>query len=275
MRDLSGRTAFITGAAQGIGLGIARACAARGMKLAIVDTNEALLREAEVELSKTTTVAASVLDVRDREAYAAVADQAEADLGPVTLLCNNAGVSGQVNINHLSYEAWDWVMGINLNGVYNGLQTFLPRMLSRGGNAHIVNTASGAGLIPNPGFLYAASKAGVVGLSESLRMDLAPHKIGVSVLCPSAVATKIIDNTLSSAPRRSDNHPVTEELDEFFDIFRPLLAAGSDPDAVGEMVIAGVEARALYILTDDLLEQYVTKRAQDIVATMPKATSGS
>src|SRR5437762_9995170 len=172
MTDVRGKTAFITGGARGIGLGIARAAADRGMSVAIVDVDERALDEAEAELSARTKVAACLLDVRDRDAYRVVADEMESRLGPVSLLCNNAGVSGNVDVANLSYESWDWVIGINLTGVYNGIQTFVPRMIGRGARTHIVNTASGAGLIGNPGFLYATSKYGVVGMSEALRIDL-------------------------------------------------------------------------------------------------------
>lgn len=113
-----------------------------------------------------------MLDVRDRPAYARVADEAESRLGPVSILCNNAGVGGGTHVTRLTYEYWDWVMGINLNGVINGIQTFLPRMLERGGGAHIVNTASGAGLAATTsGLLYTTSKFAVVGLSEALRRE--------------------------------------------------------------------------------------------------------
>jgi NAD(P)-dependent dehydrogenase (short-subunit alcohol dehydrogenase family) len=112
-------------------------------------------------------VFAAVLDVRHRDAYAALADEIETRLGPVTLLFNNAGVVGATSPARMSYESWDWVIGVNLQGVYNGLQTFVPRMIERGGG-YVVNTASGAGLVAQgTGFLYATSKFAVVGLSES------------------------------------------------------------------------------------------------------------
>lgn len=267
--ELSGRTAFITGGAQGIGLGIARAAADKGMKLALVDIDEAALAEAEVELSKQTSVYTARLDVRDRAAYAGVADAVESELGPVSLLCNNAGVSGQMPVTHLTYEAWDWVMGINLNGVYNGIHTFLPRMLARGGDAHIFNTASLAGLLGNPGFLYASSKYAVVGMSESLRIELAPHNIGVSVLCPSAVATNIIDNTLGGSPTAADGRSVSEGLDEFFAFFRPQLAKGTPPDEVGRMVVAAVERNQQFVLTDSIATPYLKRRTDEIIEAMP------
>lgn len=271
MDELSGKTAFITGGAQGIGLGIAHAAAAEGMQVAIVDIDEAALADAEVELSKTTKVVAARLDVRDRDAYASVADAVEAKLGPVSLLCNNAGVSGQAPVTSMSYETYDWTMGINVNGVYNGLQTFVPRMIERGGGTHIVNTASVAGLLGTPGYLYAASKFAVVGLSESLQLELAPHGIGVGVLCPSAVNTKIIDHTLDGLPDTGDDGALHEGLDEFFAFFRTHLAGGSDPDDVGRMVLAVVHSKALHIMTDATAGSYIVQRAEAIAAAQPTA----
>jgi len=145
MERIDGKTAFITGGARGIGLGIARAFAHEGAKLALVDIDEAALNAARAELGERTSVATFVLDVRDRKAYARVADETEARLGPVSILCNNAGVAGGADVAHMTYEHWDWVMGINLNGVINGIQTFVPRMIEHKIKAHIVNTAPALG----------------------------------------------------------------------------------------------------------------------------------
>ena len=149
MTEVAGRAAFITGGANGIGLGIARAFARAGARLALADVDAEALGAAKAELAKETEVETFVLDVRDRDAYARAADVAESRLGPVSLLCNNAGVALAVPVEQMSYESWDFALGVNLGGVVNGLQTFLPRMLARtkelrGG--HVVNTASGAGL---------------------------------------------------------------------------------------------------------------------------------
>lgn len=274
MTELIG-TAFITGGAQGIGLGIARACAARGMKLALVDIDQSALTTAADELGELTQVVTKVLDVRDREAFSRVADEVEHELGEVSLLCNNAGVAGNTTVENMSYDAWDWVIGINLTGVYNGLQVFVPRMIARGQQAHIVNTASGAGLLGSgAGFLYSASKFGVVGLSESLRTSLAPHKIGVTVLCPSAVDTQIIKHTTGMAPETGGASVMTG-MDDHLKFFAKMLKAGSDPDEVGRMVLAGVDKDQQYVLTDDLLQPWLQKRTAEIVAAMPDVGQGA
>lgn len=265
---LDTRTAFITGGAQGIGIGIARALAAHGVKLALADINEAALAKAQEELSARVPTQTYVLDVRDRDAYSRVADDVADTLGAVTILCNNAGVSGAVPVAQMNYELWDWVMGINVNGVINGIQTFVPRMIAAGKGGHIVNTASGAGLVDaGAGFLYTTSKFAVVGLSESLRSELARHQIGVSVLCPGPVATGIIDNTERQRPI-----PVgegAEQMTRLLDVAKAFLAAGTSPDAVGEMVVAGILADRLYIHTDPTVREYVHRRMDALLASFP------
>src|SRR6202050_4848546 len=254
MNHIDGKTAFITGGARGIGLGIARAFARAGVKLALADIDQASLTTAKSELSKLTKVETFVLEVRDRAAYARVADETESRLGPVSILCNNAGVAGGQHVTRLTYEYWDWVIGINLTGVINGVQTFLPRMLKRGSGGHIVNTASGAGLAAtSAGVLYTTSKFAVGGLSESLRRELAPFKIGVSVLCPGPVNTQIISNTNDTRPSSSATVEETKILEAALTQAKAFLAAGADPDEVGEMVLAAVKADRLYIHTDRIV----------------------
>ena len=214
MEDLKGRTAFITGGARGIGLGIGRAFAHAGVKLAIADIDPDSLAAAKSELAKLTAVETFNLDVRDREAYARVADEAEARLGAVSILCNNAGVAAATR---LTYEFWDWMLGINLNGVINGIQTFLPRMLERGGGGHIVNTASGAGLAAEGSdLMYTTSKFAVVGMSEALRRELEPKQIGVTVLCPGPVGTNIVGNSRITQPaaRNAEESKTWEAITE-------------------------------------------------------------
>ncbi len=253
--DIAGRTAFITGGAQGIGLGIARALAAAGAKVVIADINADALAVAEHELAAATTVMAVTLDVRDRDAYGAVADRVEAELGPVSLLFNNAGVAGSTTPDRMSYQTWDWVIGINLHGVYNGIQTFVPRMIERGDGGYVVNTASGAGLVvASSGFLYATSKFGVVGLSEALHGELSRYHIGVSVLCPGPVATDIVVNTANLRPPGDvASTAVQEALARSHD----WLAGGTPPNAVGQMVLDAIVAERLHVLTDELVADMV------------------
>ena len=268
MDRVEGKTAFITGGARGIGLGIARAFAGAGAKLALADIDQSSLAAAKSELSELTTVETFMLDVRDRSAYASVGDEVESRLGPVSILCNNAGVGGEPQVTRLTYEFWDWIIGINLNGVINGIQTFLPRMLERGGGAHIVNTASGAGLAATAsGLSYTTSKFAVVGLSEYLRPSLEPFKIGVSVLCPGPVKTNIISNSRATQPTES----WTAEESMAWDTITALQAAGADPNDVGEIVLAAVKADQLYIHTDRIMAEMIEARTRVMLDAMPPA----
>ncbi len=274
MDRVDGKTAFITGGARGIGLGIARAFARSGAKLALADIDQASLVTAKSELSDLTTVETFKLDVRDRSAYARVADETESRLGTVSILCNNAGVAGGQHVARLTYEYWDWVIGINLHGVINGIQTFLPRMLNRGGGGHIVNTASGAGLAAGAsGLLYTTSKFAVVGLSESLRNALEPFKIGVSVLCPGPVNTKIISNSRETQPPTQVTAEEAKVFETIITQVNAVLAAGVDPDEVGEMVLAAVKANRLYIHTDRVMAGPIEARTRMLLDAMPPAKS--
>lgn len=276
MDNIDGKTAFITGGARGIGLGIARALASQGAKLALVDIDQPSLDAARAELGKRTPTETFVLDVRDRAAYARVADEAEAKLGPVSILCNNAGVAGGADVAHMSYEMWDWVMGVNFNGVLNGIQTFLPRMIERKTPAHLVNTASGAGLAATgSGILYTTSKYAVVGLSESLRRELEPFGIGVSVLCPGPVATNIVKNSLATLPPPAGYNPTPQQIelrDQRLAAAAAFLAKGTPPEDVGKMVLAGVKSNALYIHTDRVMAELIKARATALLDAMPKGT---
>lgn len=271
MTDVRGRTAFITGGANGIGLGIARTLAAAGVRLALVDLDVDALGRAKSELMQTAPVETYRLDVRDRESYAAIVDEVEATLGPVTLLFNNAGVAGGAPAEKLTYELWDWGIGINLDGVINGVQTFLPRMIKGGAGGHIVNTASGAGLAAtSSGVLYCTAKYGVVGLSEALHFELAAAGIGVSVLCPGPVATDIMarsDETLPSAGLTDEQKARRAERRA---LMTAALKQGVGTDAVGAMVLDAVTGNKLYIHTDRVMEERIKERTRALLAAMPE-----
>jgi NAD(P)-dependent dehydrogenase (short-subunit alcohol dehydrogenase family) len=270
---VEGRTAFITGGAQGIGLGIALAFIKAGARIALADLDEEALANAKAQLQLLGDVETYVLDVRDREAYADVAEQVRSRLGKVTLLFNNAGVSGGAHVKRMTYPVWDWVMGVNVTGVINGLQTFLPAMLEDESGGHIVNTASGAGLIVGgSGVMYHASKYAVVGLSEALALELKPFGVGVSVLCPGPVATNNLETTRRYQPRPDGGAKKTEEKQaqvEKLDRFKKLLAEGVSPIDVGEMVLRAVRADQLHIFTDDILASRLEARHRQLMAAIP------
>lgn len=276
MTDIKGRTAFITGGANGIGLGIARRLAREGVKLALIDLEADALVRAKAELQSITQVETFVLDVRDRTAYAITAKAAEHALGPVTLLFNNAGVAGADSVKRLTYEQWDFYIDINLYGVINGLMAFLPKMIERGLGGHIVNTASGAGLVASgAGILYTTSKYAVVGLSEELRInpDLINSGIGVSVLCPARVATNIVKRSMDASPKA--NTQLTEEQERKIaeaieTASQMILEHGVSIDVVGEMVLKAVQENALYIITDREAEVLIKARFKAILEALPQ-----
>lgn len=264
--EFEGRVAFVTGGAQGIGLAIARMLAGLGVKVAVADVNDDRLATAEEELAPLTDVVTARLDVRDREAWATVADDVEARLGPVSLLFNNAGVAGATSPAKMSYEMWDWVIGVNVHGVINGVQTFVPRMIERGGG-YVVNTASGAGLVAEgSGFLYSTSKFAVVGMSESLHQELVHHRIGMSVLCPGPVATDIVANTAGLRP--AGDRP-SRKVSATLEAAATTLAGGTSPDAVALMVLDAMRAGRLYIHTDDRVAGPIERRTQLLLDALP------
>ncbi|MEU9735639.1 SDR family NAD(P)-dependent oxidoreductase [Streptomyces sp. NPDC048002] len=280
--ELAGRTAFITGGAQGIGLGLARALAKRGARLALADIDAETLAEAGKELSAVTEAATYELDVTDRDAFAQVADEAEERLGPVSLLLNNAGIGGSYPVAAMSYELWDLFLGVNIGGVVNGLQTFLPRMIARGEPAHVVNTASTAGLAPQGGqggYMYEGTKAGVIGLSEGLARQLGHegHPIGVTVLCPGLVATNMVatsraargrvDGDLGLTPEQEEDRERLLDEQDFY-----LQQLGISPDAVGEMLVEGVRSGKPYVITDRGVAEPLAARSKALFMALPAET---
>ena len=191
MKDFAGRTAFVTGGANGVGIGLVRALLAQGCNVAIADIRPAHIDAALQALDNPRAMGVQV-DVSSRADLARAAESVEAKFGVVSLLFNNAGVNLFQSIEDSSYDDWDWIMGVNLHGPINGVMTFVPRMIRAKQGGYIVNTASMAGfLAAGVCGIYNTAKFAVRGLSESLRASLAPHGIGVSVLCPGLVKSYI------------------------------------------------------------------------------------
>ena len=194
MEQLEGRVAAITGSGSGIGAALAVACAEAGMDIALADVEAEKVEgvAAQVRERGRRAIAAGV-DVRSGEALDAFAARTFAELGGCHLLCNNAGVLALGLVHQRSVADLEWVLGVNLWGAIHGVRAFVPRMIEQGGPGHVVNTASIAGLVPAPANgVYTTSKYAVVGFTECLRLDLEPHGIGVSVLCPGPVKTGIL-----------------------------------------------------------------------------------
>lgn len=245
MLDFAGRTAFVTGGANGIGLGLVRALLAQGCKVAIADIREDALAAALKALDNQSVFPVQ-LDVASRAGFADAADRAEAALGPVSMLFNNAGINLFQTIDESSYDDWDWVMGVNLHGVINGVMTFAPRMKALGQGGHIVSTASMASFLCGgaPG-IYNTTKFAVRGMSESLRYSLAPHGIGVSVLCPGLVKSHIYASdevrpaALSGGAKPVDSAAVgrLEQLHQF----------GMEPDVIAARTLEAVQENRFHI----------------------------
>lgn len=195
MRDFRGAVAVVTGAAGGIGAGLAVALAREGASLVLADIADIADTEAAVHACGVPVIAVRT-DVTDRAAMERLAATAYDAFGRVNLLCNNAGVVLFGPLAEVSESEWDWILSVNVKGVINGVAAFLPGMLRQEGERHILNTASGAGLVAAgvlPLGAYTTSKFAVVGFTESLRLELAPHGIGVTALCPGSVHTGILD----------------------------------------------------------------------------------
>lgn len=272
--DIAGRKAFITGGASGIGLGIAKALARRGAFVVIADLRADHIARALDELTALglgDSVAAMELDVTDRAAFAEAARHIESDLGGADILVNNAGVGVEGPVLDAGYADWDFGLGVNLGGVVNGLQSFLPQMRAHGRGGHVVNTASLAATIVMPGHLaiYAAGKAAVLNLSENLRADLAAQNIGVSVLCPGFVKSNIHE--------AAQNRPQHLRAGSGFSQSEQTLAQREvgdnwmEPETVGEMVAEAILADQLYVITHGEFRDRMAQRAEALLAATPEA----
>ena len=246
IETFAGRTAFITGGGSGIGAGLAEAFLEVGAKVVIADLHEDRLAETKKALG-ICDVLTIALDVTNRAAWAAAADLAESTFGQVDILCNNAGVNVEVPVSEARYEDWDWILGVNLGGCVNGVQTFVPRFRKRGGPAHIVNTASILSLLPmGPAAIYTTSKFAIRGLSSALRLDLARHGIGVSCLCPALVRSRGMEAEAS----RPDHLAVAGRAPgPGAEAIAATNALGMDPLEVGRKTLAGIGRNQELIFT--------------------------
>ena len=264
MKDLAGKTAFVTGAASGIGFGIASALAQAGVKVMLCDIEEAALAAALEKLKATNADVDGVrADISLRGELAAAAEATVARYGKVHILVNNAGVGGGGPYGMWSEAAWDWTLGVNLRAVIWGIEIFGPLIERHGEGGHIVSTASIAGLISGGSNAYNVSKYGVVALSEGLRLELAPRGIGVSVLCPGFIRTRIMDAARNLPERfagKVNGPPATGPIGERVKVLRDRVAQAIDPLYVGELVREGIENDWPYIFTDNEFEPFVDAR---------------
>ena len=210
--NLSGRTVLVTGAGSGIGRETALLAARRGARLVICDVNDAGLSETEAGARALgRDVLARRVDVSDSDQMRDFADQAHAEVGAVDLLVNNAGVALAASFLETELEDWDWILAINVMGVVHGCQFFVPKMVERGAGGHVANVSSMAGYHASPALVaYSATKFAVLGLSEALREELRPHRIGVTAICPGIINTPITRN--ARARGEADDPQVRDRL---------------------------------------------------------------
>lgn len=257
MDDFVGKVAVVTGGGEGIGRGIAHALADVGARVAVVDIDGEAAKHVAGELEGAKAFEA---DVSSAEDMYALAEDVESSLGMASILCNNAGVLLEGSLVESEMTDWQWVLGVNLYGIVNGVQAFIPRIRASGNEAHIVNTGSMAGLAPRLGGfagVYSASKAAVVSFSEMLRAELAEDNIGVSVLCPSTVSTRIWE--------AARNRPA--EMGHGETVSRPARVdqaiAGLD---VGPLVVQGIIENRAYIFTGADTRPRIEARGAAILA---------
>lgn len=268
MADVRGKTAFITGGANGIGLGIARALVRAGANVVIADIRDSALAEARASLGADAQVETVQFDVTDRAGFARAADAAEARFGKIHMLIGNAGVGIMGPIIEARYDDWDWAMDVNFGGVINGLVTILPRIRAHGEGGQIVTTSSQSALIPiSFSATYTAAKAAVLGLSEAIRGELAAHNIGVSAFMPGPVQSNIgrSGELRPDTYKHDTGYLAREEALEK----RPVSPLWMTADEVGERVLAGIKANDLYIMTHPEFAKGMRTRFDAILASMP------
>lgn len=266
MRDFAGKVAVITGGGSGIGRGMARAFAAVGMKVVIADIELEAAQMVARELDGT----AIAVDTSDYESVQQLADQAFGAFGEVHLLCNNAGVGMVGDILSTSIDDWRWTMSVNAFSPIHGVLAFVPRMKQQQGEAHVVNTASISGLAPIPGLgAYSASKFAVVGMSEVLRVELAPDGIGVTVVCPGTVRTRIMESDRNRPVRYGKTSAPSARREVS-------MSDAIDPDDLGRSIVDAVRRNDLYLTAfstapnNKAMPGIVRERCAAIVSALPE-----
>jgi len=275
MKAFKGKTAFVTGAASGIGLALARTFLDRGMNVMMADVEKSALDAARHSLSNHGDRVASVLaDVSLGEAMQEAADKTFATFGNVHLLCNNAGVSRGGKVEEITVSDWDWVVGVNLYGMIHGLRIFLPHMKAHGEESHIVSTSSMSGLTPKAlAGPYGATKFAMVGLSDVLRQECEGTNVGVSVLCPGWTKTNMPDNGRNRPARFGGAYDFRAD---------PLLAArnkryvegaanGLDPLELAALVVRAIEEQEFYIITEPGRRKDVQARYDELLRAFDAA----
>lgn len=259
-----GRPAFITGGASGIGLAMGEAFARRGMAVVLADIDAEAAEAAAARLAGHGVPALGLgLDVRDPEAWESALDAAETAFGPLAFLCSNAGVSGSVlPLTETSREGWAWTLDVNLGGTFNAIRRGVPRLKASGLPGWFVATSSLAPWSPSAhNGAYAASKAAVISLCESLRCELEGGPVGVSVLAPGLVQTSLLTNADRLAPAGAATGRHSSEVEA-------AMAASISAEVIGETVAEGIEAGAFWLLPDPVSRRLIEAHAAEILSSL-------
>jgi NAD(P)-dependent dehydrogenase (short-subunit alcohol dehydrogenase family) len=273
MKDLKDKTAFITGGASGLGLAMVQAFARQGMRVMIADIDDGAISAAVKELRALGARAEGVrCDVADRASVSAAAQKTLASFGKAHVVCNNAGIGVTGPIGTIAEKDWDWIFDVNLKGVIHGTEVFLPLIESHGEGGHFVNTGSMSSLVVRPGREpYAATKFAVLALSEGWAIQLEPKNIGVSVLCPGYVKTRIGDSGRARQERYGG--PVARAMHE--QAGRPpvnaLLIDAIPPEPVGERVVEAIKGGEFYIITHPEMRPVVAARCARLLRAFDRA----
>jgi NAD(P)-dependent dehydrogenase (short-subunit alcohol dehydrogenase family) len=279
MRELAGKTAFVTGGASGIGFALGRSFVQAGMNVMLADIETDVLAAAVRTLQDLgTNIRGLPCDVADPVSVEHAAEATYEAFGNVHVVCNNAGVGGGSGIDGISLDTWRWVIDVNLMGVLHGIRTFLPHIRAHGEGGHIVNTASMAGMNSGLGFSpYAASKFAVVNMSEGLAMQVAPLGIGVTVLCPGFVQTRIWESG-RNRPGRYGPAQAPDPASAAGKLAAQLAElgrSGLDPTDVASQVLTAIREDQLYVFTHagPSWRAELEERFGGILAAMDKAAA--
>ncbi|MGX7896078.1 SDR family oxidoreductase [Tsuneonella sp. HG222] len=265
MDNLTGKVAFITGGASGIGLGMARAFLEEGMKVSLADWSDKHIAQAREALAGNNAVHFVKANVADRESLRAAVDETLAAFGKIHVLCNNAGVNGGGTAASPDFDGWDAALAVNLGGVVNGTKIVAPIIREQGEGGHIVNTSSMAGVVPLPGLAaYSTAKYAVRGFSESLRIQLAEKGIGVSCLFPGATRTALVP--LPEDDPSIDEANAPQFLKDLWDAMRCAI----DPYETGRAVVQAIKENRFYIFTNNEFLDEVKERHREIEDAFPQ-----
>jgi NAD(P)-dependent dehydrogenase (short-subunit alcohol dehydrogenase family) len=265
MQELTGKVAFITGGASGIGLGMAKAFLEEGMKVSLADWNVEHLAKAREQLAGNNAVHFVKTNVADRQSLRDAAQETLGAFGKIHVLCNNAGVNGGGTAASEDFDDWDRALAVNLGGVVNGTKIIAPIIRKQGEGGHVVNTSSMAGVVPLPGLAaYSTAKYAVRGFSESLRIQLAKEGIGVSCLFPGATRTALVP-----LPEDDPEHIREEGAPQFLKDLWDAMRGAIDPYDTGRAVVSAIKENRFYIFTNREFLEEVKQRHREIEAAFP------